>query len=128
MNEQIESVISNALLSTSKGMGIDLRNIRLQMRLESTNGDISVGCYALEGTSIIGDVSWNKILGIKYLAFKGLIIGSVEKKLLYISKDLNINKSDINVRFYAIDNRGTPNVYLFEKNKGIKELELKELI
>jgi len=128
MKEQVESVISNALLKTSDAMGIDLKNLRIQMKLDADNGHRNVSCHAMEGASFKGDVSWNKILGLKFLAFKGIIVSSIEKKLLHISDDLNINQKDINVRFYAIDKKGTPNVYLFNDNKGVKGLKLKELI
>lgn len=124
MNEQIESVIKNALLGTSKSMGIDLKSLRIQMKLN--NGQVS--CYAMQGAELRGEVSWNKILGIKYLAFKGLIMASIEKRLNEISKELQINESEVNARFYAIDKNGTPNVYLFNGHKGIKQIELNELV
>ena len=86
MNEQVKTVMQYALLSTSKSMNVDLRSLRIQMKL-SNNG---VDCYSMNKTEVIGSLSWNKILGIKYMAFKGLIVSNIQDKLKAMAKNKNL--------------------------------------
>lgn len=124
MNEQVKSVMQNALLSTSKSMNVDLRSLRIQMKL-SDNG---VDCYAMEKTEVVGSLSWNKILGIKYMAFKGIIVSSIQKKLQEKASQHNIENENINVRVSAINPNGEPTLHLFDSGKAITGLDIKELV
>lgn len=124
MNEQVKSVMQNALLSTSKSMNVDLRNLRIQMKL-SDNG---VECYSMDKTEIIGSLSWNKILGLKFLPFKGLIVSSIEEKLKVMATKNNIEKEYVNVRVSAINPSGEPTLHLFNSGKMIDTLDIKELV
>jgi hypothetical protein len=124
MNEQVKVVMQNALLSTSKSMNVDLRSLRIQMRL-SDNG---VDCYAMEKTEVIGSLSWNKILGLKFLPFKGLIVSNIDSKLKAMAKNNNIEMDDVNVRVSAINPSGEPTLHLFNSGKMIDTLDIKELV
>tara|TARA_R110002153_G_scaffold21391_2_gene71411 strand:+ start:384 stop:758 length:375 start_codon:yes stop_codon:yes gene_type:complete len=124
MKEQVKVVMQNALLSTSKSMNVDLINLRIQMRL-SNNG---IDCYSMDKTEIIGNLSWNKILGIKYLAFKGIIVSSVEDKLKAMAINNKIEMDDVNVRVSAINPNGEPTLHLFNSGKVVETLDIKELV
>ena len=124
MKEQVKVVMQNALLSTSKSMNVDLINLRIQMRL-SNNG---IDCYSMDKTEIIGNLSWNKILGIKYLAFKGIIVSSVKDKLKAMAINNKIEMDDVNVRVSAINPNGEPTLHLFNSGKVVETLDIKELV
>lgn len=124
MNEQVKSVMQNALLSTSKSMNVDLRNLRIQMK-PSDNG---VDCYSMDKTEVIGSLSWNKILGLKFLPFQGLIVSSIKNKLQVMAKNNEIEIEKINVRVYAINPNGEPTLHLFDGGKAITVLDIKELV
>lgn len=125
MNEQVKVVMQNALLSTSKGMNVDLKTLRIQMKLSESNG---VDCFTMNGKEVLGSLSWNKILGLKYLPFRGLIVNSIENKIQVIAKKHQIEKNDINVRVYAINEKGEPNLWLYDSGKPITQLDIKELV
>ena len=124
MNEQVKTVMQYALLSTSKSMNVDLRSLRIQMKL-SNNG---VDCYSMNKTEVIGSLSWNKILGIKYMAFKGLIVRNIQDKLKAMAKNKKIEMNNINVRVSAINPSGEPTLHLFNSGKVIDTLDIKELV
>ena len=67
LNEQIESVMRSALLSTSKNNGILLKDVRIKMYLSPDME--SVDCMILNKVSEIEPISWNKILGMKPIVF-----------------------------------------------------------
>lgn len=124
MNEQVKSVMQNALLSTSKSMNVELKNLRIQMRLS----DNDVDCYSMDKTEIMSSLSWNKILGLKFLPFKGLIVSSIKSKLQDMAKKYNIENENVNVRVYAINPSGEPTLHLFNSGKAITILDIKELV
>jgi hypothetical protein len=124
MNEQVKIVMQNALLTTSKSMDVDLQNLRIQMKL-SDNG---VDCYSMDKTEVIGSLSWNKILGIKYMAFKGLIVSSIQDKLKIMAKKNGIEMSNVNVRVSAFNPSGEPKLHLFNIGKFVDTLDIKELV
>ena len=63
LNEQIESVMRSALLSTTKSHSINLKDVRIKMVL-STDWS-SVDCFILNKVTEIEPISWGRILGMK---------------------------------------------------------------
>jgi hypothetical protein len=45
-----------------------------------------------------------------------------------ISRENNIEADDINARIYAIDNNGTPNIYIYNAKKPLRKIELSEIL
>jgi hypothetical protein len=122
--EQIESVMRGALLSASKGNNISLQDLRIKMRL--TESQNSTECITLNKTEEIGELTWSKVLGLK-VVLKSMIVGTITKMLTKLSEENSIDKSEVNVRVFAKDMKGTPTLYLFNGVKRIKEVKLSEL-
>jgi hypothetical protein len=122
--EQIESVMRGALLSASKGNNISLQDLRIKMRL--TESQDSTECITLNKTEEIGELTWSKVLGLK-VVLKSMIVGTITKMLTKLSEENSIDKSEVNVRVFAKDMKGTPTLYLFNGVKRIKEVQLSEL-
>jgi hypothetical protein len=122
--EQIESVMRGALLSASKGNNISLQDLRIKMRL--TESQNSTECITLNKTEEIGELTWSKVLGLK-VVLKSMIVGTITKMLTKLSEENSIDKSEVNVRVFAKDMKGTPTLYLFNGVKRIKEVQLSEL-
>jgi hypothetical protein len=122
--EQIESVMRGALLSASKGNNISLQDLRIKMRL--TESQNSTECITLNKTEYIGELTWSKVLGLK-VVLKSMIVGTITKMLTKLSEENSIDKSEVNVRVFAKDMKGTPTLYLFNGVKRIKEVQLSEL-
>lgn len=125
MNEQVKKVMQSALLKTSKSMGIDLKSLRIQMRLSDNNG---VDCYAMNGKEVVNSISWNKILGIQYIGFKGLIVSNIQNKIMKVAKENELSNETINVRVYAINPNGEPTLHLFDGVKSITSMDINELV
>jgi hypothetical protein len=66
------------------------------------------------------------VLGLK-VVLKSMIVGTITKMLTKLSEENSINKSEVNVRVFATDMKGTPLLYLFDGVKRIKEVKLSEL-
>lgn len=126
LDEQVTSVMRSALRSTSKSTNIGLKDLRIRMKLNDSLD--SAVCHALNKTEEVSEVSWAKILGVKGIAFKHRVVGSIVNTLLDYSEQLDINKNEINVRVYATDSNGTPNVYLYNGNKPLKIIDINELL
>jgi hypothetical protein len=126
LDEQVTSVMRSALRSTSKSTKVELKDLRIRMQL--TENLESAVCFALNKTAEVSEVSWAKILGVKAIAFKRSIVGSIVDRLHEYAEQLDINKNEINARVYAIDASGTPNVYLYNGKKPLKVIDINELI
>lgn len=122
--EQIESVMRGALLSASKSNNISLQDLRIKMRL--TQGKDSTECITLNKTEEIGELTWSKVLGLK-VVLKSMIVGTITKMLLNMANENEIDLSEVNVRVFAKDMKGSPLLYLFDGGKRIKEVNLSEL-
>lgn len=127
MNEQIKEVMQKALLFTSKEKQIDLRKLSIVMRFCEKE---KVVCEILNGEDNIGNLSWKSILGLKFIAFKNVIINSISGKINKISKDNNLPLEDVRVRVYAISNlhNAEPQLHLFSLKKPLKPININELI
>lgn len=125
LNEQIESVMRSALLSTSKSNGILLKDVRIKMYLSFDME--SVDCMILNKVTEVEPISWNKILGMK-VVFKGVVIDTICKSLKRLSIEENVLLKDINARIYSIDEKGTPNIYLYNDKTPIRKVKLNEII
>jgi hypothetical protein len=126
VNEQVvEGVMRSALSSISKKDKIYLKDLRIKMQL--TEEKKSVECFILEGKEFRNNLSWARILGIKYV-FANVIIDSIKKSLLRLSNENEIDASEINARIYAIDEDATPNIYIYNGKKPSKKIELSEIL
>jgi hypothetical protein len=125
LNEQIESVMRSALLSTTKSHSINLKDVRIKMVL--TSDWSSVDCFILNKVTEIEPISWGRILGMKAI-FKGVIIDTICNSLKRLGQENNVDLNDINARIYAIDEKGTPNIYLYNGVKPLKKINLSEII
>ena len=126
VNEQVvEGVMRSALSSISKKDKISLKDLRIKMQL--TEEKNSVECFILEGKEFRNNLSWSRILGMKYI-FANVVIESIKNSLLRLSKENEIETSEINARIYAIDESGTPNIYIYNGIKPLKKIELSEIL
>jgi hypothetical protein len=123
--EVVEGVMRSALTSISKKDKISLKDLRIKMELNDSKN--SVECCILEGKEYKNDVSWTRILGMKVI-FANVIIDTIKNSLIRLSTENKIESDDINARIYAIDENGTPNIYIYNAKKPFKKIELSEIL
>lgn len=126
LDEQAKSIMKSALLSTSKSMKVELKDLRIKMILtEDMQGTI---CFAMNKTTVISELSWSNILGLKAIAFKRSIVSGISSRLHELAEQNGINKSEINARVYALEPSGTAGLYLYDGTKALKQLDINDLI
>ena len=123
--EVVEGVMRSALLSVSKKDKISLKDLRIKMQLNE--GQNSVNCSVLQGKEYVSDLSWARILGMKVI-FANVVIDTIKNSLLRLSSENEIKPNDINARFYAIDENGNPNIYIYNNKKPLRKIELSEIL
>jgi hypothetical protein len=123
--EVVEGVMRSALASISKKDKISLQDLRIKMQLNEEQN--SVNCSILQGKEYVSDLSWARILGIK-VVFSSVIIETIKKSLLRLSQENEVNPTEINARIYAIDEKGTPNIYLYNGRKALNKINLSEIL
>jgi hypothetical protein len=123
--EVVEGVMRSALASISKKDKISLQDLRIKMQLNEEQN--SVNCSILQGREYVSDLSWARILGIK-VVFSSVIIETIKKSLLRLSQENEVNPTEINARIYAIDEKGTPNIYLYNGRKALNKINLSEIL
>jgi hypothetical protein len=123
--EVVEGVMRSALLSISKKDKISLKDLRIKMELNDSKN--SVECSILEGKEYKNDLSWARILGIK-VVFANIVIDTIKNSLIRLSTENEIESNDINARIYAIDENGTPNIYIYNGKKPLRKIELSEIL
>ena len=124
-DEVVEGVMRSALTSISKKDKISLQELRIKMELNDSKN--SVECCILQGKEIVSDLSWSRILGLK-VVFANVIIDKIKSSLFKLSEENKIELSEINARVYAIDENGTPNIYIYNGKKPLKKIELSEIL
>ena len=75
----------------------------------------------------VSDLSCARILGIK-VVFSSIIIETIKKSLIRISTENEVDSAEINARVYAVDENGTPNIYIYNGKKPLKKIELSEIL
>jgi hypothetical protein len=123
--EVVEGVMRSALTSISKKDKISLQELRIKMELN--NEQNSVNCSVLQGKEYVSDLSWSRILGMK-VVFANIIIETIKKSLLRLAQENEVNPVEINARVYAIDEKGTPNIYLYNGKKALNKINLSEIL
>ena len=123
--EVVEGVMRSALLSISKKDKIFLKDLRIKMELNESKD--SVKCSILQGKEYVSDLSWARILGMK-VVFANIVIDSIKNSLLRLSAENDVEPNDINARIYAIDEKGSPNIYIYNSKKPLKKIELSEIL
>ena len=123
--EVVEGVMRSALTSISKKDKISLKDLRIKMELNDSKN--SVECTILEGKEYKNDLSWARILGMK-IVFANIIIDTIKNSLIRLSSENQIEPNDINARIYAIDENGTPNIYIYNGKKALRKIELSEIL
>jgi len=123
--EVVEGVMRSALNSISKKDKISLKELRIKMELN--DGQDSVNCSILNGKDYVSDLSWARILGLK-VVFANMIIEVIKKSLIRISTENEVDSAEINARVYAVDEKGTPNIYIYNGKKALKKIELSEIL
>jgi hypothetical protein len=123
--EVVEGVMRSALTSISKKDKISLKDLRIKMELNDSKN--SVECCILEGKEYKNDLSWTRILGMKVI-FANVIIDTIKNSLIRLSTENDIESNDINARIYAIDENGTPNIYIYNAKKPLRKIELSEIL
>jgi hypothetical protein len=123
--EVVEGVMRSALTSISKKDKISLQELRIKMELNESQS--SVNCSVLKGKEYVSDLSWARILGIK-VVFSSVIIETIKNMLFRLSKENDIEPNEINARIYAIDEKGNPNIYIYNGKKPLKKIDCSELI
>lgn len=123
---QIKSVMEESLVKFSKELNIPIQDFRIKMKLdESLERPI---CIALNKTTEIKNLEWRSILGFLRSAFEGQITSFIADKLSSLSNDNNLDKKDVNIRFYAVDMKGTSKMHFYNGVKPIKEISIDEFI
>ena len=123
--EVVEGVMRSALTSISKKDKISLQELRIKMELN--NEQNSVNCFVLQGKEYVSDLSWARILGMKVI-FANIIIESIKNSLLRLSNEHQLESKEVNARIYAIDEKGKPNVYIYNGKKALKKIEISEFL
>ena len=123
---QITSVMRSALNSTSKSQNVGLKDLRIKMKLNE--GYTSTECISMIKTDEIGALSWSKMLGLKAIAFKGIVVDKITNSLIRLANENSIDKFEINARIYAKDLDGNPSIYLYNGTKPFKQIELKDIL
>ena len=122
--EMVLGVMRSALTSVSKKDKISLKDLRIKMELNDSKN--SVDCSILKGTEFVSDLSWTRILGMK-VVFANVVIETIKNMFIRLSKENDIQENDINARIYAIDDKGNPNIYIYNGKKPVKKIESSEL-
>ncbi len=122
--EMIESVMRSALNSVSKKDQISLQKLRIKMQLDGDKK--SINCSIYKEKEYISELSWARILGIKVI-FVNVIVDTIKNMLIRLSTENEIELTEINARIYAIDETGTPNIYIYNSKKPIKKIKLSDL-
>jgi hypothetical protein len=60
--------------------------------------------------------------------FANVIIDTIKNSLIRLSTENQIESDDINARIYAIDENGTPNIYIYNAKKPLRKIELSEIL
>ena len=123
--EMVLGVMRSALTSVSKKDKISLKDLRIKMELNDSKN--SVDCSILKGTEFVSDLSWTRILGMK-VVFANVVIETIKNMFIRLSKENDIQENDINARIYAIDDKGNPNIYIYNGKKPVKKIESSELV
>lgn len=123
---QITSVMRSALIGTSKSQNVGLKDLRIKMKLNSRGN--STECTSMNKTDEIGELSWSKILGLKAIAFKGIVVDKITNSLVRLANENSIEQFEINARVYAKDGDGNPSIYLYNGTKPLKQIELKDIL
>jgi hypothetical protein len=123
--EMVVGVMRSALTSVSKKDKISLKDLRIKMELNDSKN--SVDCSILKGTEFVSDLSWTRILGMK-VVFANVVIETIKNMFIRLSKENDIQENDINARIYAIDDKGNPNIYIYNGKKPVKKIESSELV
>ena len=123
--EMVVGVMRSALTSISKKDKISLQELRIKMQLNDAQN--SVECSILKGKEHVSDLTWARILGMKAV-FSSVVINTIKNMLLKLSKENQIEPSEINARIYAIDESGNPNIYIYNGKKPLKKIELSEIL
>jgi hypothetical protein len=123
--EVVEGVMRSALTSIGKKDNISLQDLRIKMQLNEEQN--SVNCSILQGKEYVSDLSWARILGIKVI-FSNVIIETIKKSLFRLSQENEVNPTEINARIYAIDEKGTPSIYLYNGKKALNKINLSQIL
>ena len=125
LDEQVRGVMRKALLSVRKSTKIDLKELRIKMKL--TDDLQSSRCLVLRKTEEMDDLSWTKVLGLA-IAYKRSIVGGITNRLHELSEQKDLDKSIVNVRVSSIDVNGTPQMHLFNGSKYLEAIDINEMI
>jgi hypothetical protein len=123
--EMVEGVIRSSLKSISKKDQISLKDLRIKMQLNDNQN--SVECSILKSTEFISDLSWARILGMK-VVFANVVIETIKNSLLRLAVENEIPFHEINARIYAIDESGTPKIYIYNGKKPLIKIEVSDIV
>lgn len=125
LNGQVKSVMKSSLVKFSKQLNVDLKDFRIKMKLdESLEQPI---CIAMNRTTELKELDWNSILGLKSM-FRNSITTVIRDRLHTLSDANNVEKQNINIRFYAVDVNGTPKMHFYNGIKAVKEISIDDFI
>lgn len=125
LNGQVKSVMKNSLVKFSKELNVSLQDFRIKMKLDdSLEHPI---CIAMNKTVELKELDWNSILGLKSM-FRNSITSVIRDRLHTLSDANNVEKTNINVRFYAVDINGTPKMHFYNGLKAVKEISIDDFI
>jgi hypothetical protein len=125
LNGQVESVMKNSLVKFSKELKVSLQDFRIKMKLDDSLEQPI--CIAMNKTTELKKLDWNSILGLKSM-FKNSITSVIQNRLHILSDANNVERKDVNVRFYAVDDKGTPKIHFYNGAKAVKGISIDDFI
>lgn len=126
LNEQINNVMKSALKSASKNTGIDIRDVRIQMRL--TEDLQSAECKIFNKNECYSDLRWGKMLGLAFVAFQGMVVSKITEGLYNQSNERQIEPKNVNAMFQAVSPNIDFEICVCDGEKRKKIVQIQELI
>jgi len=126
MEGQIRKVMSSTLIAESTKVKVPLKDLRIKMVL--AKDESSTECFILDKTTEIKELGWQSILGFALMTFKMMVVTKITESLKRIADENSINRHDINARIYSIDEKGTPNIYIYNGKKAFKQIEINDIV
>tara|TARA_R110000868_G_scaffold362623_11_gene624792 strand:+ start:1439 stop:1828 length:390 start_codon:yes stop_codon:yes gene_type:complete len=125
--KKITSTMKSALINASKKHNVPLAKLRLKINIKN---DEAI-CIALNSTETIEVVEWGDVCGVGSLDVFGvakIVKEKIKAKLISLAEIHSFTMDSINVRIYSEDSEGTPSLFIYDKGKPFKKMNIEEII
>jgi hypothetical protein len=123
---KVKGIMKDALNSASKKHQIPLKEVRIYIRLTDCKTDAKLLIH--HKTQFITELKWNDLLGFALMAFKGAIVGRIVERLHQVADEYQIEKENVVAKVYAIDDKGSASLFLYNHREAVKQLDISALI